>query len=344
MLKDVTIRNFRCFDELPVRDLRRINLLVGANGTGKTALLEALYLLVGGGPVGAVNIRRMRGLPGEMRLFSDGTGFRDFWSDLFHHFDGKSEIVVSGTGPGIWNRELRVTYHGDQLLLPKSAAMEAFAFQPLRFLYRVDGREHPISLQMTEAGVQLGAVPEPVPGKLIGAGAIHGPSLAEMFSELSKTNKEVPVIESIRGCFPQIEDISVGAEAGTTLLYASVRSIAERKLPVELVSAGILKFLNILLSVAVSAGGVVLVDELENGLYFEQFPTACSALLDFCNRFDVQLFATTHSRELVTAFAGVTGEEDICLLRAKRANGACRIHQFSGAVLRGAVEEEVEFR
>ncbi len=343
MLKDVTIRNFRCFDELWAKELRQINLLVGANGTGKTAFLEALYLLVGGGPVGAVNLRGMRGLPGGAQLLLSGTGFRGFWSDLFHHFDGKSAIILGGTGPGIWNRELKIAYQGDQLLLPASGTKE-FASEPLQFLYKVDGREHSIPVKVTEAGVQVSPVLEPVLGKLIGAGAIHGSSLAEMFSELSKTNKEKPVVDCIRRCFPQIEDISVGAEAGTTLLYASVRSIPERKLPVELVSAGILKFLNILLSVAVTNGGVVLVDELENGVYFEQLPAVCSALLEFSKAFDVQLFATTHSRELVNAFADVSGEEDICLLRAKRINGACQIHQFSGTVLRGAVEEEVEFR
>ncbi len=37
------INNFRAFDELNIESLRRINILGGFNGVGKTALLEALF-------------------------------------------------------------------------------------------------------------------------------------------------------------------------------------------------------------------------------------------------------------------------------------------------------------
>ena len=47
MLKKLTIEHFRGFSSFKIDQLARINLIVGKNNVGKTALLEALFLLSG---------------------------------------------------------------------------------------------------------------------------------------------------------------------------------------------------------------------------------------------------------------------------------------------------------
>ena len=49
MYRSFSIKNFRCFDELTVEGMGRINLIAGKNNVGKTALLEALWVH-GGAP------------------------------------------------------------------------------------------------------------------------------------------------------------------------------------------------------------------------------------------------------------------------------------------------------
>ena len=44
MLRKFSVRNFRCLRELDIEPLARVNLIVGENNVGKTALLEALFL------------------------------------------------------------------------------------------------------------------------------------------------------------------------------------------------------------------------------------------------------------------------------------------------------------
>ena len=44
MYKSFNIENFRCFSELTLKPLERINLIAGKNNIGKTALLEALWI------------------------------------------------------------------------------------------------------------------------------------------------------------------------------------------------------------------------------------------------------------------------------------------------------------
>ena len=44
MYKTFRVKNFRCFKDLQINDLGRVNLIAGKNNTGKTALMEAMYL------------------------------------------------------------------------------------------------------------------------------------------------------------------------------------------------------------------------------------------------------------------------------------------------------------
>jgi len=44
MYKTFRVKNFRCFKDLQINDLGRVNLIAGPNNTGKTALMEAMYL------------------------------------------------------------------------------------------------------------------------------------------------------------------------------------------------------------------------------------------------------------------------------------------------------------
>ncbi|GAA6621765.1 AAA family ATPase [Scytonema sp. NUACC26] len=46
MLHEISIHNYRSFKNFQIDELARVNLIVGSNNSGKTSLLEAIYLLV----------------------------------------------------------------------------------------------------------------------------------------------------------------------------------------------------------------------------------------------------------------------------------------------------------
>lgn len=46
-LKNITVNNFKCFEDLTVDFSEGVNLIIGNNGTGKTSLLEALAVAIG---------------------------------------------------------------------------------------------------------------------------------------------------------------------------------------------------------------------------------------------------------------------------------------------------------
>ena len=53
-IRNLRIENFRGFSRLEMKDLGRINLIVGANNSGKTTVLEAINVLMAGGDAWAI--------------------------------------------------------------------------------------------------------------------------------------------------------------------------------------------------------------------------------------------------------------------------------------------------
>jgi recombinational DNA repair ATPase RecF len=44
LLDSLEIKGYRCFEHLTIEKLGRLNLIIGKNNLGKTALLEAIWL------------------------------------------------------------------------------------------------------------------------------------------------------------------------------------------------------------------------------------------------------------------------------------------------------------
>jgi AAA15 family ATPase/GTPase len=76
--------------------------------------------------------------------------------------------------------------------------------------------------------------------------------------------------------------------------------------PISVLGDGFRRALAIALSIPRARGGLLLVDEIETALYVSFLHKLFSWLLRACENFGVQLFATTHSLEAVTAMVNAT--------------------------------------
>lgn len=90
MLSHVTISQYRGFKEFAVTGLAQVNLFVGKNNSGKSALLEAVHFLASGGdPAVLVGAATERGetFPGEFEELSFVDVSHFFW--FIRYFRGK---------------------------------------------------------------------------------------------------------------------------------------------------------------------------------------------------------------------------------------------------------------
>ena len=87
MYTSFTIENFRCFEKLTIEPLARVNLICGENNTGKTALLESLWMHSGpNSPDLGLRLNNFRGIT--------GVDPRRLLHDLFRNFDPQRIITL----------------------------------------------------------------------------------------------------------------------------------------------------------------------------------------------------------------------------------------------------------
>lgn len=117
MIHSVEIQNFRCFENLMVTQCGRINVAVGDNGSGKTALLEAIFLALGATTDLPLCYRQQRGLEG---LFSGSTHAIEeaIFGDLFYDRDYTRIISIVLRGSGEDNRSIHISRGPSKTVLP----------------------------------------------------------------------------------------------------------------------------------------------------------------------------------------------------------------------------------
>src|SRR5215204_5650004 len=98
MINSVTIENFRGFDVAKLDGCRRINVIVGENGSGKTALLEGIFLAAGPAEI-ALRLRGWRGIESGQGSATHEQLVHALWGDLFHNFqmDKPARIALTGS-------------------------------------------------------------------------------------------------------------------------------------------------------------------------------------------------------------------------------------------------------
>jgi len=96
MIDSFQIDKFRCFPHLELKDFGQFNIIVGDNGSGKTALLEAIFF-PGSGAGLPVAYRSMRGMIAP-NFSPDKDIYKSLFDDLFYDFSEDSGIEIKLTG------------------------------------------------------------------------------------------------------------------------------------------------------------------------------------------------------------------------------------------------------
>jgi AAA15 family ATPase/GTPase len=302
VIKSLTIENFRCFKKAQVSDLKRVNIIVGKNGSGKSALLETLCILSGHFHSMYAIAEQRLGFQIQSPVNFDG--FESLWKSFFAGLDLGQEIRIE-----------TVTYSGEQkdisifqsqnkgpFVLGSTPSHASFGCQ----IRNSENKSAEFSLELNPNGT-MGVSPVQsldwfsLPLSLYPASTKHSPlEVADRFSFLSRKGREERIIGIIRALYPQITGLSLERISGETIVFASTSSIPE-KVPVQFISDGIYRLLAIMLGFPQSEGGLILIDEIENGLYFATLPKIWEALYQLAVEFDAQIFVTTHSDECLKA-------------------------------------------
>ena len=370
MYTEFSIKNYRCFDQLSLPDLPRFNLITGENNTGKTALLEAIFLHCGAyRPELTVQVNALRGV--EEQRVQLLTWAETLWDPLFLLYDKEKTIVIEakkqeadeGTSgkPSTRILQLNVVRHADRLekldlsIKHGPSSQEDGSFysiadnaQVLELHSTQNGRERTYYMVVDAEGTRTVPIPPspPFPAVFIPARSrVRLNEDAERFSNLAILGRQDVVRKALHVIEPRLKRLDVFIGGAGPMIHGDIG--LGRSLPLPFMGEGMGRLASLVLAIANCENGVVLIDEIENGLHHSVLEKVWSAIAKIARDFQVQVFATTHSWECITAAHESfkkAEEYDFRLCRLERRNGKLQAIAYDRNVLEAAIETGMEVR
>ncbi len=110
---------------------------------------------------------------------------------------------------------------------------------------------------------------------------------------------------------------------------------------------GIIKTLSVLSSMYETQGGVLLIDEVENGLHYSSIAVFWKAIIMLAKQLDVQVIATTHSYEALGVLSDVmkeSNETEIAMYRIEKEDNYTNIIHYNNKDFVISLDENYEVR
>ena len=360
MFKKITIKGFRGIKELELDDFRQINLFVGKNNCGKSTILESLYLAIA--PTNAylpVKINMFRGLKNVDE---------NMWLTLFHKMSKDSNITIStelnnkddrklvikpnmksAANVAITNTKIR----GEPIDVSSDISGSSLMFPVINGLlieYSVKQNRKKwkkYNAQVTLDGNNLEFTP-PKGYKENLKGAYLNPQT--IFLDIPKYFDKIQVkkqIDLIVDVLKEIDDSLVNLSLGKDVIYCDIG--LDRLMPVNVMGDGMYRLLAIVLAISTQQNGILLIDEIDTGLHYSAQEVLWNIIFKSAKKFNVQIFASTHSLECIKAFSSACTnqspkEVDIKLYRIEKRDDDIKAIDYDEEVLAASLDSGWEMR
>jgi hypothetical protein len=382
VLRSLELRNFRTFQHFSMEGLGNINLCVGTNNCGKTSVLEAVSMLASRGrPESLWSALSHRG---EYWFEESQRGPSRPEADICHLFHGHgldagSSFSISATcenrvetllasivekepdaDPG--EAQDRISSRQTSMFDPADAATSLSAGSVLRLQWsghssisqdlRIS-RRGGLRLDMLDRMPRNREGDDAPSVRFVTTEALSRDEIVTLFDDIVLTEEEIKVVEALRTIEPSIERIaplgsdrrrySSGERGGVVVKLTD----SNQRIPIGSMGDGIWRLLGIALSLVKAQGGILLVDEIDTGLHHAVMDNMWRLVRDTAVRLNVQVFATTHSRDCWESLASISrpnAASDTLVSIQRIERGKPKAVAFSESEIVVAVEDGIEIR
>ncbi len=311
MFKRIHINGFRSFESFDVKPLGRFNLIVGPGSVGKTNFLECVFLACSNGDASLLHREQgLRRIQIDTLLPSEVVGYYDLaWSTWNKSQRFSIEAVWEGEERSITCS--RIEQKGVVSLKSKPGKNNPLEegerpSEPLgqyEIETKVNGHRYLGQLTVTHKQISFRGGEK----ANISARYLHpffqdvSRLLPRIWTTVEDDKEDEAILELLQSLDSAIQTIRIGSnEAGIATLRVHHKFLG--RLPLESFGAGFGKALAIASYVVAAKNGVLILDELDASLHIGAQTKLVGFLLRAAAKYNVQLFASTHSLETVDTF------------------------------------------
>lgn len=319
MIKNIYIKNFRCYKNSEIKGFKRLNLIGGLNNSGKTVLLEALLLNLSPTSQSVITLKRLRGDDVNTKEYPEYA-----WDNFFLNQNKDNKICIrteNNVGKEITlnidcdekaddfkNLEEESNDENLQMIINDFVDNDQILKSVLHLNYTIYGNETlMVSLMAHRNGItakSLTIIPPYSTANYIPASTRRKPSiLARDYGIAEKRKRESDILEALKIVDHNIDALKVSVVGGAHL---EIGRNNENFMSISLFGDAINKILTIILTLVNNRSSILLIDEIENGIHYTVQRDFWRFLFTLAAKSDVQIFATTHSLEMLKAFADVS--------------------------------------
>lgn len=322
-ISELTIEAFRGITGLKLENLGEINIFAGINNSGKTSILEAISLLENPlDVVNAVRVSRRRDFLGPYFIGKGNFEYMDSFVNMFNTNEESNKIGLSGKMNGhifglkiegfIEKRlididQLKKKLNDRNIFLDKTEMISGeidFFSGSLQYYNDKSIHDEQVLFSRLDRLVPDRKKKENIHMEFITP--IDHVIWNERLDSVIKEGLKSEIVELLKIFDPQIK----GFEVIKNVPY--IEHEALRPMPLSTYGDGLRKIFLLATSVVKAKGGILLIDELETAIHVGALNKLFMWFVKSCREFKVQVFATTHSLEVIDAMLGnVKGENDL---------------------------------
>lgn len=282
-IKTVSFKNFKCFEELDVKDIKRVNLIAGKNNIGKTAFMEGVELIVSSKDAIdlSFNISKMM----ERRQYR--------YCELDFIYENSSYVELKTD-----NKKISIEYIENNSLEEYQPALKLNVNSDEKIVTVEEIANRICNLPFIRRN-RYDSIKSRV--NFIKSVAMDEREIAILYGDLIDLNKEEFLNSSLQLFDENIIALKQKATNKGIILKVALK---DREFPVLLSSLGegINRYIAILCAIWASKDGYLFIDEIENGIHFTNYEKLWEIIFEASKMANCQVFVTTHSKECIEAF------------------------------------------
>jgi len=366
MISNFKIKNFRLFSEVEINKLSQVNLIVGKNSAGKSALLEAFLLYFSKMSVdvlldllssrqehwvSAQNKYSSQYISSPIRHLFKGHVVPELLEDGFKLSSESKEIHVKTAAYISEDSELglsRRLLDGEELESYDHDFLDKYIIlkedSSSKALFPLDRDMRGLRRSMAHRNKKT-----PIPCQFVSTNGLSDMQASSLWDGISLTDLEKEVLIGINLIEPEATGITFVANNEyndeSRIPLVKIANI-EEPVPLKSLGDGMTRIFQIILSLVCAKDGVLIIDEFENGLHWSVQKDVWDIVFKLALRLNVQVFCSTHSRDCIQSFESVWGshKKSASFIRVVKEKGVSSIKEYEFELLSDSLETDVEVR